>query len=126
MKPERSRILEKTELYFLELTDEQLIFEIPSLFLLLNGNKIMKTKSLANCLLKFPNEITPYIFELFESDTSDLRMKEWSLDYIVPQLPFFVKIALEDVLQRIAQSPSEAEKRVKLDEKAASVLSGFI
>ncbi|WP_168193848.1 DUF5071 domain-containing protein [Lysinibacillus sp. SGAir0095] len=117
--------MEKTVVYFLELADEQLIIELPALFQLVKENKIMKTPALATRLLRFPNEITPFIFELFESD-SEIAMKEWSLDYLVPGLPFFVKIALEDVLQRIAQSPNEEEKLVKLDEKANSVLSDFI
>jgi len=118
--------LEKTEVYFLGLTDDEFINEIPTLFRLLNEEKLEKTQALADCLLKFPTEMTPFIFEVFETNDFNVTMKEWSLDFIVPQLPFFVKIALEDVLQRMAQSPSEEEKLALLDEKANSVLSGFI
>ena len=119
-------VLEKTEVYFLGLTDDEFINEIPTLFRLLNEEKLEKTQALADCLLKFPTEMTPFIFEVFETNDFNVTMKEWSLDFIVPQLPFFVKIALEDVLQRMAQSPSEEEKLALLDEKANSVLSGFI
>lgn len=118
--------MEKTTGYFLELTDEQFHNELPILFQLLNEEKITKSQDLAEILLKFPNEITPFIFDMFESGTSNIRLKVWSLETIVPQLPFFVKIALEDTLQRLANSPTDEEKLVGLDEKAATVLNGFI
>ena len=118
--------MEKREKYFAELNEEQLQIEIPELMKLLTENKLLKTQDLATLLLKFPNEITPFIFELFESPAADISMKEWSLEFIVPHLPFFVKIALEDELQRIVQSPTNEEKLVNLDEKAKSVLNGFI
>lgn len=116
--------MERTEDYFLALTDEQQKNEITVLFQLLKEEKIPKSMALAKILLKFPNEITPYIFDLFESD--NMIMKAWSLENVIPQLPFFVKIALEDALQRIAQSPSEEEQSVGLNEKAKNVLNGFI
>ena len=118
--------LEKTEAYFLELTEEQVIDEIPVIFRMLDENKLTKTKELADQLLKFPNEITPHIFDLFESDATAIDMKEWSLDYLVPQLPFFVKIALEDSLQRIAQAPTAQEQSRNLQQKAKNVLDNFI
>ncbi|MFC7684708.1 DUF5071 domain-containing protein [Ureibacillus sp. GCM10028918] len=118
--------MEKTEDYFLAMTSEQLRNEFPLLLQLVSENKLMKTQTLAELLLKFPTEITPFIFELFESKSSNISVKEWSLDYIVPQLPFFMKIALEDALQRIAQSPTDDEKLVGVDLKAKNVLNGFI
>lgn len=122
----RSRVLEKTEAYFIALTEEQLRSEIPILLQLVRDNKIEKTQVLAELLLDFPTEITSFIFEIFESESTSIRLKEWSLDFIVPKLPFFVKISLEDALQRIAQSPAADEKLVRLDEKAKNVLNGFV
>lgn len=118
--------MNKTESYFLELPEEKLISEIPALFELLNEEKIVKTQALADLLIKFPNEITPYIFGLFESETINIRMKEWSLEEIIPKLPFFVKIALEDSLQRVAKAPTDAERKGGLDVKAENVLNSFI
>ena len=118
--------MERTKTYFLGLTDEQQQMEVPLIVQLLNENKLEKTQDLAMLLIKFPNEITPFIFELFETADKDISMKEWCLDFLVPQLPFFVKIALEEELQRIAHAPTIEEKKVNLDEKALSVLNDFI
>ncbi|MCM3389951.1 DUF5071 domain-containing protein [Ureibacillus chungkukjangi] len=118
--------MEKTETYFLGLTNEQLQNEVPLIVQLLNENKLVKTQDLAKLLIKFPNEITPFIFEVFESAEKDISMKEWCLDFLVPQLPFFVKIALEELLQRIAHAPTIEEKSANLDDKALSVLNNFI
>lgn len=118
--------MEKSISYFQTLSHEQLTTEIPVLFQLLNEEKVAKSQELAEFLLKYPNEITPYIFELFESDTPNMKLIEWTLETIIPQLPFFVKIALEDSLQRIAQSPTDEEKSLGLDEKALNVLNDFI
>ena len=118
--------MEKTEAYFLELIEAQLLDEIPVIFQMFNENKLTKTKELADQLLKFPNEITPHIFDLFEINATAIDMKEWSLDYLVPQLPFFVKIALEDALQRMAQAPTDEERSRNLQQKAKNVLDNFI
>ena len=118
--------MEKTKAYFLGLADEQLQMEVPLIIQLLSENKLAKTQDLAKLLNKFPNEITPFIFEVFESAEKDISTREWCLDYLVPQLPFFVKIALEEQLQRIAHAPTMEEKSVNLDEKALSVLNNFI
>ena len=118
--------MEKIETYFLELTDKQQQMEIPLLVQLLNEKKLEKTQDLAMVLTKFPNEISPFIFELFETVEKDISMKNWCIEFLVPQLPFFVKIALEEELQRIAHAPTIEEKKVNLDIKALSVLNNFI
>ncbi|MDN4493296.1 DUF5071 domain-containing protein [Ureibacillus aquaedulcis] len=118
--------MEKTIEEFLAMTDEQLRSEIPLLLQLVDEKKVENIQMVAELLLKFPTEITPFIFELFESESTSITMKEWSLDYIVPQLPFFVKIALEDALQKIVHSPTDDEKLAELDQKAMDVLNGFV
>lgn len=118
--------MDKSTDYFLTLTDEQVKNEIPLIFQRLMEGKIVKSQELADILLKFPNEITTYVFSILESETSDIEMKAWILEEIVPKLPFFVKIALEELLQKMAQTPTDEERSSGLDKKANIVLNSFI
>lgn len=111
---------------WMTLSDEEKRSTLPSVFKWLKEGKIERNEGLAEALLQYPTEITPFIFELFGSEKIELNLKKWMLEKVICKLPFFVKIALEEQLQKMAQFPTDEERKRKLHEVAQNVLDGFI
>ena len=74
-------------------------------------------------LMKFPTEITPHVEKVLLED--DGQWKYWCLLKIVPNLPFYSKMVLADVVMKIAEQPSKQDIEEGLDELAKNVLAGF-
>ncbi|WP_185807828.1 DUF5071 domain-containing protein [Lysinibacillus telephonicus] len=110
----------------LTLTSDNAEPHLLQLFQLLKDGKISLTNQIAEVMLRFPTEITPFLFDVFGNLEESVDLKAACLQLLVPNVPFFVKIALEDELQRIANNPTEEEKGINLDKKAHEVLNGFI
>lgn len=108
------------------LSNEEIEPYLSTLFQLLKDESLPLTEQIAEVMLRFTTEITSFLFDVFGDSGESVKLKASSLEYLVPKVPFFVKIALEDELQRIANNPTEEEKEVNLDKKAQEVLGGFI
>lgn len=113
-------------LYPLTLENENAEPHLMKLFQLLKGGKISLTNQIADVMVRFPTEITPFLFDVFGNLEESVDLKAECLEHLVPNVPFFVKIALEDELQRIVNDPTEEEKGINLDNKAHEVLNSFI
>ncbi len=108
------------------LSNEEIEPHLITLFQLLKDGNLQLTEQIAEMMLRFPTEITPFLFDVFGNAEQFVELKLESLQYLIPKVPFFVKIALEDELQRIANNPTDKEKEAELDKKAEEVLNGFI
>ncbi|MEK9198679.1 DUF5071 domain-containing protein [Ureibacillus sp. 179-F W5.1 NHS] len=110
----------------LTLSEEEKRSNLPFVLEWLKVGEIERNEGLAELLLQYPAEITPFIFELLEGEAMDYDLKKWMMENVICKLPFFVKIALEEQLQRIAQLPTDEERKRKLHEVAQTVLDSFI
>lgn len=118
--------MEESLQQLMTLSEEEKRSNLPAVLEWLKEGKIEKNEGLAELLLQYPTEITPFIFELFEGKATDLDLKKWMLESVIINMPFFVKIALEEQLQRMAQLPTDEERKRKLHEVAQTVLDRFI
>ncbi|WEG12427.1 DUF5071 domain-containing protein [Pullulanibacillus sp. KACC 23026] len=99
---------------------EEIIYLVPKLLEWIQDMNWLIAPKIADLLLDFPNETTPHIRKVFE--TEDDIWKYWCLDVLVQRFPAESKMALKNDLIRLAERPSEGEKLEEVDVKAKEIL----
>ena len=104
-----------------ELSREEIIYLLSNLLEWIQDMNWLIAPKIADLLLDFPNETTPHIRKVFE--TEDDIWKFWCLDVLVQHFPVESKQALKNDLIRLAERPSEGEKLEEVDVKAKEILN---
>ncbi|BDH62172.1 hypothetical protein MTP04_23020 [Lysinibacillus sp. PLM2] len=107
-------------------SEENVLSKLPEIFQLLKEGKIKPTNDVLDIISKFPTESTPFILEILGENEEQINLQIWTLKEVVPRLPFFVKIALTDEIERMVNKPSPHEKEQKLDSIAQEALNSIL
>lgn len=107
-------------------SDEKVISELPEIFQLLKEGEVQPSNEVLDIISKFPTESTPYILEILGENEEQINLQIWTLKEVVPKLPFFVKMALTDEIERMVNKPSSQEKEQKLHSIAQEALNSIL